>query len=372
VKALLLTAVLSLAPSQGEIPTRERIEADLAVTISWPEGAPRHRWWRAAPRITVVNRSESTTHRVVKSGYGSGTGLREPALYATVERQDETGQWNEVRPGPVGVCGNHSPNWHRDVVDLAPGRSVELERFRLPYDLIRDDRPHRVTVHYEYRRRPVREFLVESPPREVFGRMGDRPAFHLVSEPSEIRFDEDPPAAKEIERSLRLRLEGIASPARWHDLRASAAIENVSDERAFPFVAVDAGELTMPWDKGWGMSEPLLTIDVERLREDGAWIGIDVHGRPRPLPKEPDWRRRVRSVAPNAWVELSSSRPLGGPSVSLEAPLHVRMRARYFYRALPGLPEPGRKVRYPDAIGDMAGVPPFTLTSDWIEVDLIP
>jgi hypothetical protein len=303
----------------------------------------------------------------VKSGDGSDSGWREPHLYATVERLDEAGEWTPLPPPGSARCAIYHPNWHPDVVDLAPGAALDLEWLDLAPSAYRDDRPHRVTVHYEYRRQPVRECEGAPPPPEGLGRMRDRPAFHLVSDPSELRFEEREPAP-----SLRVHLEGIVSPSRWSDLRASAVIENLSSDAAFRYVAPDANEAAVPWDDGWGISEPVVAIDVQRLRDDGDWIPVRVFGQPRPKAFEADWRRRVRAIEPKERRELSPSRALVAPSTALDPPLRVRLRARYAYRALPRLPEPGTKIRYPDALGDMADVPPFTLTSDWIEVDLLP
>lgn len=371
-RALVLAAVLAITPHQGLVPSRERIEADLAVTIGWPDGAPRHRWWRVAPRIVLTNRSETTTHRVVKSGDGSDAGWREPYFHATVERQDESGAWVAMPPQMSARCATYHPDWLPDVVDLAPGASILLDWLEFQPYMFQDDRPHRITVHYEYRRQPVRAVEGGPPPPEGLGRMGDRPEFHLVSESSELRFDEDRTTAREIAESLRVRLDGIVSPARWSDLRASAVIENHSSDGTHRYVATDEIEATMPWDGGWGTSEPVLALDVQRLRDDGAWIPVRLESRPRAKPFEADWRRRVRSIEHGRRMELSPSRALAAPSIALDQPLRIRLRARYAYRALPRIPEPGAKLRYPGALGDMSDMTPFTLTSEWIEVDLRP
>ena len=375
-EAILLFAALALA--SGETPTREQVEADLAVRVSWPEGVPRHRWWRVAPRIEIVNRSETTGHRIIQSGPQSDLGRHDPYLHLTMEREAESGVWIDVAPPRSEHCLLGPVDWLSDVVDLAPGKSIDLVVPHVPSRSFEDDHAHRIRAHYEFRRRPVDlrgiGRATGDPSREPagLGRMEDRPVFHLVSEPSEVRFDPDDATQEEITRFLRLRVELDGSPTRWKDLRVSVVLENLSAERSFLYVARDPSTEDVAWDGARNGIEPLLLLRVNQLEPDGRWLPIPLRSSPRPVPVERDWRRRIARIEPGGTIRLSSGRELAPRIQERAATNRVRIHASYAYLATPYRENGTVPWRFPDCLGSMAAVPPFSLRSEWIEVELLP
>jgi hypothetical protein len=130
--------------------------------------------------IRLVNRSKRSAHRVVLPNDGSESGWREPHVYLTA-----TSGGRAVKGRPIGRCGMFAVDWHRDVVVLAPGQSVDLTSRYLPARMtlaLPAKGKVKLVAHYDYGAgKEVNTRSVRGT-----GSMGKTPAFDLVSKPIEI------------------------------------------------------------------------------------------------------------------------------------------------------------------------------------------
>lgn len=130
--------------------------------------------------IRLVNRSKSTAHRVVLPNDGSESGWREPHVFLGA-----TSGGRRIEERPIGRCGLYAENWHRDVVVLAPGQSLDLtSRYlsaRVTLALPAKGKV-KLVAHYVYRAGKK----LDARATKGTGPMGKTPAFELVSKPVEI------------------------------------------------------------------------------------------------------------------------------------------------------------------------------------------
>jgi hypothetical protein len=369
---------LGRAPAQRE--ANARPELGLAIHARWRSCSPKHRWWRPQIDAELVNESSHTTFRVVKPGDGSDAGWREPYVYLTSQVQNATDSATDVLLRGIGRCGNYSPNWLPDVVDLAPGQSIPLQWFHCPETC---PIAQRVSLHYEYRARPATRGTGSDDERPLeplenggLGRMLGCAPFHVESDPLSIELEADEATKEQIESALRLRLRLSTDGARvhWPTLQAEAWLDNVSIGRAVRFVQTIDGTSTMRnWTCLASEGEPALTLEVETCGADGAWQSAILYTASSLPPSERDWRKRIRSLAPGATARLVFPRPVPTPQWDFHWKTRVRLRAVYEYRALPSVdPRTGTAMNYPECLGEMAAIPPFKVTSEWIERELEP
>ncbi|MEJ7733076.1 MAG: hypothetical protein WKG00_28250 [Polyangiaceae bacterium] len=179
------------------------IERDLAVlvTLEGETGRGSLPTFDSGERIPVRARlvNESARARaVVLPGDGSSVGWREPYVRWTVERETAPGVWQKLADAPYSRCGHYDPDWHTDVMLLAPGESQLLDNMISVEGRADIHAPgkYRARAHYEYRAGfGTRRFsdLVGvgvsdegSPSARLIEAV---PAFEIVSAPFEFRVE---------------------------------------------------------------------------------------------------------------------------------------------------------------------------------------
>ncbi|MDJ0521971.1 MAG: hypothetical protein QNJ90_07835 [Planctomycetota bacterium] len=187
---LLVPVVPAVADKVPYERTREEVEAalDLRTALLTPA--------RIRPRQPVrfsaqlVNRSKGVV-RVVRPGTGCDVGIVEPHIRTTA-RYRPFGQtsWQDapVRSEP-GICGMGDYRWHRNVVPLAPGASLDFTDQLQPVSTFVDlEQPghYELTLHYAFRRRGTTQRLPQADPPGDLGPMRRMPAFEIASEPVHV------------------------------------------------------------------------------------------------------------------------------------------------------------------------------------------
>jgi len=134
--------------------------------------------------LSLINTSKTVTHRVVKPGDGSEIGAREPFVHFTAEQLTVQGEWKRLPHFGGGRCGLFDWQWQKDVIELKPGERLAVTNEWIPVPDFRLQQPGRVRIHGHYEYRAGRRAGV--PAEDDLGRMGETPAFALVSEPVEF------------------------------------------------------------------------------------------------------------------------------------------------------------------------------------------
>jgi len=197
---VLLTPAASTAKADDDAPTREAIERDLVLeaTLTTPGTIQPGEPIRVKSRI--VNRSRTATHKLVRPGDGSESGWREPHVFFTAETLGPRGRRTAVIERGIGRCGVFDANWHDDVIELKPGKALDLYNWmpaaHFGLDFQREG-PTEVVLHYRYRRGTAGKGGEALDRPDGRGPMGDLPAFELVSKPVRVN----------VVRLLEVRLE---------------------------------------------------------------------------------------------------------------------------------------------------------------------
>lgn len=140
------------------------------------------------------------------------------------------------------------------------------------------------------------------------------------------------------------------------------------------FVQTIDGTSTMQtWTCSSYQGEPGLTLEVETCAADGVWQTAILYASSSLPASERDWRKRIRSLAPGATERLVFPRPVPAPQWGFHWKARVRLRAVYEYGAKQSFDlQTGTPMNYPECLGEMAAIPPFNVTSEWIERELEP
>lgn len=141
-----LFALIALLPSAGP-------EKDLQIELKLHSPALIQPGTYLDVKARLVNRSTTTSHRIVKSNDGSEMAWREPYVFYTAEVQRADGSWEAVPKRHIGRCGLYAHDWTQDVMDLGPGKSVEIGWMAQPQYALDLPMEGRVLlrVHYAYR-----------------------------------------------------------------------------------------------------------------------------------------------------------------------------------------------------------------------------
>ena len=128
--------------SEQQIRADLRIQVDLhgLKTLSAGETP-----WMTA---SLVNTSQSVTHRVVKPGDGSEVGWREPYCFVTATVDCGDGKPNPLPKADYGRCGLFDADWTKDAIHLRPGDKLSLGYVVLP-EFQQAGRVH-LRFHYTY------------------------------------------------------------------------------------------------------------------------------------------------------------------------------------------------------------------------------
>jgi hypothetical protein len=144
---------------------------------------------RIAIDVRLENRSTDTAYRVVKPGDGSESGWREPHVWFSAQRETTDGDWEDVPRSGIGRCGLFDADWHDEVTELAPGKSLALQDWMpmptMTLDFQKSGRV-RLYAHYAYAAKAPGKGLSENPAPDGLGPMEGVEPFTLVSAPVEL------------------------------------------------------------------------------------------------------------------------------------------------------------------------------------------
>jgi len=138
--------------------------------------------------IHLKNTSNERIYSVVRPGDGSEVGWREPHVFYTARIDTGDGNWQEVPKATVLRCGNFDAQWQNDVVELWPGKSIELKDWLAPPAMALEMQQAgrvRLCVHYRYRGGVTGKDPKTGKAFDT-GKMRGMPAFELVSKPVEF------------------------------------------------------------------------------------------------------------------------------------------------------------------------------------------
>ncbi len=155
-QTLVALAILSLA---GCAPPHEN-GAPAAPSVTRPAGSIRVaiepsdepiRWSKLTPLPVKLTNTDDRKLIVVLPGDGSEAGWRTPTIRWTIEHADGT----PVEPLGVARCGNTNPLEADEIVDVAPGESIDLGSW-IGWPRYPGPGQYRVVFHYE--NDPAKEF----------------------------------------------------------------------------------------------------------------------------------------------------------------------------------------------------------------------
>lgn len=196
IASLSLLLVLLLGPRSAQADkvafehTRDEVESALDLRASLRTPA------RIRPRegvrlsAVLVNRSKHSV-KAVRPGDGCGLGIVEPHVrYSARFRATASEAWRDaaVRTLP-GMCGMGDYRWHRNVVELAAGASLDFSaRIAAASTFVDFSQPghYEVTLHYAFRRRGTTTKLPQADAVGDLGPMARMPAFEISAEPVHV------------------------------------------------------------------------------------------------------------------------------------------------------------------------------------------
>jgi hypothetical protein len=202
--------LVALTGQAGELPTRDRLEADLRVRVELKSPKVIEAGTRPWVATALVNESKTAAHPVVRPGDGSEVGWREPHVYwtATLDRGD--GKPVPVSAPDYGRCGLFAAGWPADARLLRPGDRVSLPEGPLPD--FQQPRRVRLRAHYAYQAGGGQNSRSRVPPDQL-GLMAGVPAFAVASDP--VEFDVVRPLDVGVRVKGRLK---VHTKARLSDL----------------------------------------------------------------------------------------------------------------------------------------------------------
>jgi len=172
----------------AEGPTKADVERDLALEVKLISGDGVQPGQPVRLEIHLKNTSKERIYPVVRPGDGSEMGWREPHVFYTARIDKGDGSWQEVPKAGIARCGLFNAQWQEDVVELWPGKSIELKDWLAPPEMALElQQPGKVRLHVHYR---YRGGITGKDPKtgKTFdtGKMRGMPAFELVSKPVEF------------------------------------------------------------------------------------------------------------------------------------------------------------------------------------------
>lgn len=194
--AAVLSAVATLLLMGGDaVPARAAdtiakadVERDLALEVKLLSGDGVQPGQPVRLEIHLKNTSNERIYPVVKPGEGSEVGWREPHVFYTAWIDTGDGDWYKVPNARLARCGVFDAQWQNDVVELWPGKSIELKEWLTPPEMALElQEPGKVRLHVHYR---YRGGVAGKDPKtgKTFdtGKMRGMPPFELVSKPVEF------------------------------------------------------------------------------------------------------------------------------------------------------------------------------------------
>jgi len=195
VAAAVLFAVTMWSLADSGVPARAAdtiakadVERDLALEVKLLSGDGVQPGQPVRLKIHLKNTSNERIYPVVRPGDGSEVGWREPHVFYTARIDTGDGNWQEVPKAPVARCGNFDAQWQNDVVELWPGKSIELKDWLAPPEMALEMQQAgrvRLCVHYRYRGGVTGKDPKTGKTFDT-GKMRGMPAFELVSKPVEF------------------------------------------------------------------------------------------------------------------------------------------------------------------------------------------
>jgi hypothetical protein len=187
----------------------------LALELTVPVKGPVLPGERFPFTVTLVNRSKTSTHRVIIPGDGSEAGLREPHVFWSVTFVGVDGIERPVNARGVGRCGIYAEEWWKDATSLAPETSSVINGFVHPFSVysILEDGTVRLRAHYAWKGGVGRR---KTSPEDLGGMKGVEP-YELVSNVVEV--------------SLRARLGIVVKPKARFVAGVEVKVADVVDAR---------------------------------------------------------------------------------------------------------------------------------------------
>ena len=264
----------SLPSASWDPAKRAAIERDLVVTLTRStlsgsgELSSDERDWPIT--ATLVNRG-TETRWVVRPDGGSSAGWREPTIYYTAEMETTPGEWRPVpQRDDFWRCSHYATDWNRDLTEMAPGASMELDHFLDPSTLLAF--PHtaaiRLYAHYEYDGGKKASSGFDRRPMPLPKELEGVPPFALVSAPLELRVSVD--ASLELVLVLRRRQVHVREEVPFTALVVEASVVN---RTGAPIDVLD------------GFLEQLDgNFHLDKKYDDGGYYSQRLDGPPRQLP----------------------------------------------------------------------------------------
>ena len=130
---------------------RAEVERDLVLTLDRAGRGPFQPGDDPQLRVVLSNRSRDRAYPVVLSGDGSDPGWREPHAWFELEVRGAGEAFHPPPPVQYARCGNFDEDWQKDVVLLAPGKSLDLPwmSFYFQRELLAATAA-RLIAHYSY------------------------------------------------------------------------------------------------------------------------------------------------------------------------------------------------------------------------------
>lgn len=243
---------------------------------------------------TLVNRGDAA-HWLVRPDDGSSVGWREPHVYYTAEMETTPGVWRPVAQADYARCGLYATDWYADVMELAPGASLDVGTFAAaPVDILDFPRSGavRLYAHYDYDGGRKSSFRRAGQPAALPAQLEGLGPFALVSAPLELRIRVDTSA--ELVFALRRTQVRVGEELSLASLGEATIVSHAGE-------ALDLGE-----------DFPDSRFRLE-AREEDRWYEQALDG--------------PHLLAPRERVALSAAQPARG--FASEAPGAMRVRVRY-------------------------------------------
>jgi hypothetical protein len=207
---------------------RGEVERDLVLKLERTSRQPIQPGDDPELRVVLSNRSPDRAYPVVLSGDGSEPGWREPHAWFELAVRSAGEAFHPPPPVEHTRCGNFDRDWQRDVVLLAPGKSLALPwlSFYFERELLAASEV-RLIAHYSYGERAKDLHAVPVALHMM-------PAYALQSAPLAL------PVAHPL--ALRLALHGPIPRGPGQPLSAAISVmaSNVS-QRPIPWLTAGGG-----------------------------------------------------------------------------------------------------------------------------------
>lgn len=325
----LCLSVLLLATSSAragdDTPTREAIERDLVLEATLASARTIQPGEPVRVSARIVNRSKTTTYKLVRPGDGSESGWRDPHVYFTADTSDARGVRTPVAEAGLGRCGLYDANWHDEVITLAPGKVLDLTNWMpMAHHQLRfeDEGTVSMRLHYRYTRGALGKGRKTLDPKAEGGTgpMGTTPAFELVS--AAVRFH--------VIRLAEVRLVAKGPVTIGRSTLLSSVMDLEIENRATDPMLVSGAEVQIQVVRPGGVppffSEhrriaPTVETKMPALGggDTRSWSG------PTLWQTLPDWR--LTASRTGTFQVVATWRPTGRQAVYQSKPVEVTVRA---------------------------------------------